>query len=68
VLFHLLQRGGIPVELCVGVRRNNGELGAHAWLEREHVPYMEGEGVTDYEELARFGGAEGAENGAPLRS
>ena len=68
VLFHLLQRSGIPVELCVGVRRNNGELAAHAWLEREHVPYMEAEGVKDYEELARFGGAEGAENGAPLRS
>jgi hypothetical protein len=31
---------------------------AHAWMEREGVPYMEGEGMKDYEELARFGADE----------
>jgi len=68
VLFHLLQRTGIPVDFCVGVRRDNGELAAHAWLERERTPYLEMSQVEGYEELARFGGAEGAENGTPLRS
>jgi hypothetical protein len=68
VLFHLLQRSGIPVDLCVGVRQDNGELAAHAWLERERKPYMELSQVEGYEELARFGAAEAAENGTPLRS
>lgn len=54
VLYHLLRRSGVPVELCIGVRRANQEFAAHAWLEREGRPYMETGEVTDYEELARF--------------
>jgi hypothetical protein len=58
VLYHLLRRSGMPVELCLGVRASNGKVEAHAWMEREGVPYMEGEGMKDYEELARFGADE----------
>jgi hypothetical protein len=54
VLYHLLRRSGVPVELCIGVRRDNQEFAAHAWLEREGRPYMELGEVTGYEELARF--------------
>lgn len=55
VLFHLLRRSGLPVELCIGVRGNDGKLEAHAWLERGRAPYMEAEATGGYEELARFG-------------
>jgi len=42
VLFHLLRRAGRPVELWVGVRRDDlGALAAHAWLVREGAPYLE---------------------------
>lgn len=42
VLYHLLRRGGRPVELCVGVRRDEGEaLAAHAWLTLDGQPYLE---------------------------
>lgn len=61
VLYHLLRRSGIPVELCIGVRASNGKVEAHAWMERERVPYMEGGQLEGYEELARFGGAVGAD-------
>lgn len=54
VLFHLLRRSGMAVDLCIGVRGDRGQMEAHAWLERDRVPYMEGEGVQDYEELARL--------------
>jgi hypothetical protein len=54
VLYHLLRRSGVPVELCIGVRRDDQEFAAHAWLEREGRPYMELGEVTGYEELARF--------------
>ncbi len=57
VLYHLLRRSGIPVEFCIGVRANDGKVEAHAWMERERVPYMEMNQLEGYEELARFGAA-----------
>ena len=51
VLYALLRRGGMPVELRVGVRRDaGGELAAHAWLVRDGAPYLE----TAQEILASF--------------
>jgi hypothetical protein len=42
VLFYLLRRAGRPVELCIGVRRDNdGKLTAHAWLTRDGHAYLE---------------------------
>lgn len=42
VLFYLLRRAGRPVELCIGVRRDNdGDLAAHAWLTRDGNAYLE---------------------------
>lgn len=42
ILYHLLRRAGLPVELCIGVRREPaGPLTAHAWLIREGAPYLE---------------------------
>ena len=42
VLYHLLRRGGQPVQLVVGVRREeDGELAAHAWLTLDAIPYLE---------------------------
>jgi len=42
VLYHLLRRDGVPVELRIGVRRDaNGLLAAHAWLTREDHCYLE---------------------------
>ena len=42
ILYHLLRRAGLPVELCIGVRRESaGPLTAHAWLIRDGAPYLE---------------------------
>jgi hypothetical protein len=42
VLYHVFRRAGLPVELCIGVRRDElGALAAHAWLLREGQPYLE---------------------------
>jgi len=62
VLYHLLRRRGEPVELRIGVRRNEaGRLAAHAWLTREGVCYLEfpgqvepSERVGDFTEIACF--------------
>lgn len=59
VLYFLLRRAGILVELCVGVRRGDGQpLRAHAWLLRDGAVFLESgpaaERVADYREIARF--------------
>lgn len=42
VLFALLRRSGIDVELHIGVKRDEGgALAAHAWLVRDGNPYLE---------------------------
>ncbi len=54
VLFHLLRRSGVLVEMYIGVRREGEEMLAHAWLAREGEP-PGGEGGA-YEVIAIFGG------------
>lgn len=57
VLFHLLRRAGRPVELCVGVRRDEAEqLAAHAWLTLDGQPYLESgsEQQHEFSVIARF--------------
>jgi Transglutaminase-like superfamily len=63
VLYHLLRRDGVPVELRIGVRRDDtGLLAAHAWLTREDRCYLEpgfqqGERedrMEDFTEIASF--------------
>jgi hypothetical protein len=44
VLRRYLQLNGIDTDVVFGVRRQNGgQLAGHAWLEREGVPFLEGE-------------------------
>ena len=40
---YLLSRGGVPSVLQIGVARDEGELQAHAWLERDGVVIIGGE-------------------------
>lgn len=60
VLYHLLRRGGVPVELRIGVRRDRSRrLAAHAWLTHNHASYLEappddGGSVDDFTEIACF--------------
>ncbi len=60
VLYHLLRREGVPVELRIGVRRDpSRHLAAHAWLTRNQESYLEarpdeGGGVEDFTEIACF--------------
>jgi hypothetical protein len=57
VLHYLLHRAGRPVELRIGVRRDeSGDLAAHAWLYRDGEPYLERgeEHVASYQVLAAF--------------
>ncbi|MGE5154676.1 MAG: lasso peptide biosynthesis B2 protein [Bdellovibrio bacteriovorus] len=41
-LWWLLRRRGIPAELRIGVRKEAGELQAHAWVESEGVALHDG--------------------------
>jgi hypothetical protein len=56
VLYHLLRRAGRPVELVIGVRRDDQTFSAHAWLLRDGVPYLEAdpEHATRFAVIARF--------------
>ncbi|MGE0351605.1 MAG: lasso peptide biosynthesis B2 protein [Gemmatimonadales bacterium] len=56
VLYHLLGRPGGGVELCIGVRQEEGGMAAHAWLERNGEPYLEAapDECRSYEVIARF--------------
>ena len=57
VLFALLRREGIEVELHIGVRRNaDHAFAAHAWLVRDGQPYLESPAspLTTYRLIARF--------------
>ena len=57
VLFALLRRGGIDVELYIGVKRDADKaFAAHAWLVREGMPYLEspGSSLSTYSLIARF--------------
>ena len=53
-LYHLLRRTGIPIDLCVGVKKGSGEFVAHAWLSRDGVPYLEPEGATEFKVITQF--------------
>jgi hypothetical protein len=55
VLYHLLRRSGVPVELRIGVKRQQDEFAAHAWLTREGSTYLEVESPT-HEIIASFPG------------
>ncbi len=57
VLYYLLHRAGRAAELRIGVRRSQEHaLEAHAWLERNGIPILEGGGdhVGTYQVLSRF--------------
>ncbi len=56
VLYHLLRRMGRPVSLMIGVRRDDGELKAHAWLALGDTPYLEptDHAAAHYRLIARF--------------
>lgn len=47
----MLRRAGLPVEVRIGVRRNGGELTAHAWAVSDGVPVV---GDRDLHRLARL--------------
>lgn len=44
-LWWLLRRRGIPAELRIGVRKQQGELQAHAWVEHQGQGLNDGRGV-----------------------
>jgi hypothetical protein len=54
----LLRRQGVEAELRIGVRREDGRLHAHAWVEHAGVPLGEPEGVeSTFLPLGAGGGA-----------
>ena len=59
VLYFLLRSTGRPVDMCIGVRRDEaGKLHAHAWLLRDGAVYLESarsrERVADFSVIAQF--------------
>jgi len=57
VLFTLLRRIDVEVELHIGVRRDDaGAFAAHAWLVRDGQPYLEhaGSAIERYRVIAQF--------------
>jgi hypothetical protein len=62
VLQWLLRREGIEATLCLGVRRREGKLDAHAWVEHRGQPLLDA--LTGHERLADFDRAAAASRGA----
>jgi len=53
----MLRRRGIASRLCLGVKRNNGVLDAHAWVEIGDDRIVGGAEAGDFTRLAAFGTA-----------
>src|ERR1700734_1149384 len=53
----MLRRRGIASRLCLGVAREAGELGAHAWVEIGQNKIVGGTEADGFTRLAEFGGA-----------
>ena len=47
-LWWLLRRRGIPAELRIGVRKDDGELQAHAWVEHDGQALNDAQNATAY--------------------
>jgi integrase len=45
-LRELLRRQDVPTELRIGVRREDGELRAHAWVEHDGTPVGDSDGAA----------------------
>ena len=57
VLYFLLRRSGVAVELHIGVKRDaQGSFAAHAWLMRDGVPFLEhpSSPLATYRVIAQF--------------
>ena len=53
----MLRRRGIASRLCLGVARDRGALGAHAWVEIGNDKIVGGAEASGFTRLATFGGA-----------
>jgi hypothetical protein len=62
VLQWLLRRQGIDATLCLGVRRRDGRLDAHAWVEHRGQPLLDA--LAGHERLADFDRPAAASRGA----
>ena len=58
VLYRLLRRRGMAVELVVGVTKAEGKFEAHAWLEHRGQVIGEGPAVDRYAPLRCFNGGD----------
>jgi Transglutaminase-like superfamily len=54
ILYHLLRRSGVPVQLCLGVKPGPGGFAAHAWLESSGDLYLEPVDAKSFKVIARF--------------
>ena len=53
-LMYLLRRRGVPAELKIGARLQNGTLDAHAWVEHDGIALNDPAAVRDgYQELPK---------------
>ena len=48
VLYHLLNRNGIPVRICIGIKKENGHLIGHSWIESKDGSIEENRDVDDF--------------------
>jgi len=54
----MLRRRGIASRLCLGVKRSDGAVDAHAWVEIGGDKIVGGAEAADFTPLAAFGGAD----------
>jgi transglutaminase superfamily protein len=54
VLLRLARRRGMPAELRIGVRKDGGELLAHAWIECAGRTVLPGDATGQYQPLPRI--------------
>ncbi len=54
VLYHLLRRSGVEIDLCLGVKPDMDGMRAHAWLEYGGELYLEPADARSFQVIARF--------------
>ena len=48
VLYHLFNRHGIPVKICIGIKQENGRFIGHSWVESKDGSIEENRDVDDF--------------------
>ena len=54
VSFYLLNQQGYKASFCIGIRKEDGELKSHSWLELGNIPLGEHKEISNFKKIKVF--------------